>query len=188
MNARKKLNLNLASRPLRNRKLFFLLCFFLVVVMLAVAFKAGRVYFTYKINARGMTTSDENTDQLIKKAQRDEKRYSSQIEKTSLISGKKIDLINSIILNKSFSWIDFLNSLENSLPESSYIVSLNPSLTRDSKMEVRLKVVSLNLDELLEFLTRLNSLDFKQIRITDEIKNEYGQLLSEISLIYDRNI
>ena len=117
-----------------------------------------------------------------------EKQLSLQIEEAKKKYGKKIELINSIILNKSFSWVEFLSDLENSLPDSSYIVSLVPKLTEDLKMQLRLRVSSPNIAGLLNFINNLRELKFHQIEIISEAKDESGELLSEISLIYEKHI
>jgi hypothetical protein len=96
-------------------------------------------------------------------------------------------LVNGIILRKSFSWLKLLGNLETALPDSSYIVSLAPRLLDDSKMQVKFRVISRNLDHLLKLINNLNSLEFNNIRIENEEINDKGWLLSEISLSYERN-
>ncbi|MCK4432064.1 MAG: hypothetical protein KAW19_12290 [Candidatus Aminicenantes bacterium] len=188
MKMQKRLNLDFASHPLKNRRLFYLLFTLLTFVFLFVSIIAGNVYFKYGNKVKNIKASVAKVDKMIKGAQRQEKRFTTQIKAAEETLKSKIDLINTLILGKSFSWIDFLSDLEKSLPDSCYIVSLAPSLKEDATIEVRLEVASPNLDEILKLITRLNSMPFKRINLVKESKKENGFLLSEISLIYERNI
>lgn len=96
----------------------------------------------------------------------------------------RIDLINSIILMKSFSWLDFLDDLERALPDSSYIVSLAPALTEDLRLRLRLKVVSANVADLVKLIENFKALKF-DIFLESEANDERGFLVSYISLSYE---
>ena len=188
MIASRRLSLNLASDPLRNRRFFYLLLSSLVAVLLLVSFFSGKTFIEYRSKTKEIKASIKKTDQMIKNAQRDEKNFSARVEEEVKSHKAKVDLINTIILGKSFSWIQFFSDLENSLPDSSYIVSLQPALTEDSKLQLRLKVASSGVNDLLKLIDNLKALKFNQIRIKSEAVNESGLLISEISLSYERNI
>ena len=153
---------------------------------LVVAVIGGYTYLNYKSKGKDVRLSIDESEQLIKNAQREEMRFSGRIDEETIKYKAKIDLINSLIYRKSFSWIDFLADLENSLPDSCYIVSLAPNLKGDSKMEVRFRVASPNLNALLNFYNKLDSKKFKDIRIRSESRTDSGFLLAEISSIYER--
>lgn len=184
----RRINLNLATHPLRNRKLFYFIASSLGLIFLLVSLLAGSIYFSYKSKFKKIDSSIMEIDQSIRKIQRMERQYTTRIENTAKEHKGMIDLINSLIFRKSFSWIDFLSCLEDSLPDSSYIVSLAPTLTDDLKMNVRLGVVSQSLDDLLKLINNLETLKFKQIKVLNEARNDQGSLRSEISLTYERNI
>ncbi len=183
-----RLGLNLASHPLRNRRFFYLILSSLAVVLLLISFLAGKIFVEYKAKAQEIRASISRIDKLIKDAQREEADFSARIEDATIKYKGKVDLINSIILGKSFSWIEFLSDLENSLPDSSYIVSMAPTLAKDSKLQLSFKVAYSNVDDLLELYNNLRALKFNQIRIISEAENERGLLLSEISLSYEKDI
>jgi hypothetical protein len=185
---RERLGLNLASHPLRNKRFFYLILSSLAVILLLVSFLAGKIFVEYKDKAQETKASIHRTDKLIKDAQRDEGDFSARIEDATIKYKGKVDLINSIILGKSFSWIEFLSDLENSLPDSSYIVSMAPTLAKDSKLQLSFKVAYSNVDDLLKLYNNLRALKFKQIKIISEAENEKGLLLSEISLNYEKDI
>lgn len=186
MNAH-RLDLNLASHPLRNRRFFFFLFSLLAATFLALSFLAGEMFIEFKIKSRKIKAEIKETERLMKTAQQEEKSYSAQVEEAAKKDQGRVDLMNSIILRKSFSWTDFLSDLENSLPDSSYIVSLAQTLSEGSRMQVRFKVATPDVKQLLEFLNKLNALKFAQALVNGEAENERGLLISEVSLIYERN-
>jgi len=184
----RKLNLNLASNPLRNRRFFYLLLSVLIAAVLLVSFFAGKTFLEYRNEANKLNTSILKTDQMTENVQRDEKNYSTRIETAALKYEPKVDLINSIILRKSFSWIQFFSDLESSLPDSGYIVSMEPVLAEHSRLQLRLKIATSSVNDLLELIDNLKELKFDQIRMKSENLSENGMLVSEISLSYERNI
>jgi hypothetical protein len=159
-----------------------------VVALFLISFFAGKIFVEYKAKAQETRASVKRTDKLIKDAQRGEEDFSAKIEDAIIKYKGKVDLINSIILGKSFSWIEFLSDLENSLPDSSYIVSMAPTLAKDSKVQLNFKVAYSSVDDLLELYNNLKALKFNQIKIISEAENERGLLLSEISLNYEKDI
>jgi hypothetical protein len=84
--------------------------------------------------------------------------------------------------------MDFFSALEDALPASSYIISLRPLPEEGISMEVRFKVASASMNELLKLIARLAAKGFKDIQILSESKSQEGYSLSEISLRYERNI
>jgi hypothetical protein len=186
MNAQ-RLDLNLASHPLRNRRFFFFLFSLLTAAFLALSFLAGGTFIEFNAKSRKTKAEIKKTERLIKTAQREEKSFSAQVEEAAKNDQGRVDLMNSIILRKSFSWTDFFSDLESSLPDSSYIVSLAQTLSEDSRMQVRFKVATPDVKQLLEFLNKLNALRFAQAVVNGEAENERGLLISEVSLIYERS-
>ena len=183
----KKLNLNLATHPLRNRRLFYSLLSLLLISLLLIGSLAARAYIKYQSETQKAIASMANIEQQMMIAATEEKSFREKIEEARRRDKEKVDLVNSIILRKVFSWTELLSTLENSLPDSSYILSLAPNLAEDSSLQVRLRVVSQGLDKLVEFLNKLKALKFK-IEIKGEMSSERGLLISEVSLSYERVI
>ncbi len=182
------ISLNLASHPLRNRKLFTLLFSIFVVLFLLVSFFAGKIFFQYRSDALRTKTSIRQTDKLIRDAQRNEKSLTSRINEAVKRNMNQVDMVNSIILKKSFSWVEFFADLERSLPDSSFIVSLAPTLTEDSEIRLRLRVACISVDDLLKLIDNFGAMKFSEIQIEGETLSERGLLISEISLRYERTI
>ena len=188
MKKQKRVHLNLASNPLKNRRFFFLLTGILTILVLTISING--VYAFWKYSSRNKSYRDNNAqiDKMIYDAKREELRLSTLIENASQDYQRRVDLINTLILKKSFSWIEFLSALEDSLPASCYIESLAPTLKENSQMEVRLKIVAPNLDELLSLNQNLYNESFTGIRIISETIDETGHLIAEITVTYERTI
>jgi hypothetical protein len=184
----KQFSVNLASHPLRNRKFFFLLFSTLVVLFLLVSFLAGKIFIEFRNESQKVRISIGKAEKLIRDVQRDEKKLSSRIDEAVKGNKSQVDLVNSIILKKSFSWIEFFSDLERSLPGSSYIVSLAPTLTDESKLLLKLRVACSSVDDLLKLIDNFGALKFNEIRIDGETRNNRGLLIAEISLSYERTL
>ena len=182
------LNLNLASHPWRNRKFFILLFSILVVSFLLVSFFGGKIFVQYRSDAQKTKASIRQTENLIRETQRAEERLSRRVNEVTKSYQSQVDMVNSIILKKSFSWIEFFADLENSLPDSTYIVSLAPTLTDDSKLLLRLRVACVSVDDLLKLIENQGALKSSEIRIEGETQNERGLLISEITFSYERTL
>jgi hypothetical protein len=61
-------------------------------------------------------------------------------------------------------------------------------LAENSTVQFRFKVVSQSLDDLLKLINNLQAQKFSTPRVENEERNERGQLVSEISVSYERNI
>lgn len=185
MNHQKPLRINLASKPLRNRRLFFMLLGGGVLGILALAVVAGSAFVSYKKKNAHLHSSLIQVQEQIHQTQQSNRELSRKIQKMTQDQKNKIDRMNEIIYKKCFSWVDFLSALEDSLPSSCYIVSLSPSQKGESRLEVRIEVVSPHLDALLRLIDRMNAQNFKEIRVISESKKETGDLISGISFTYE---
>lgn len=182
----RRITLNLATHPLRNRNFYFLLFGCLSLGIALTFFFSVRLFVLYSGKGRQAKEALAKVESSIAMAQAEEKRFSSRVQEAAKKDKEKVELVNSIILKKSFSWTEFFSLLEESLPDSSYILSLAPDLIDNSRVKMRLKVISGNLDELLLFLRNLDQLNFKDVRVESEDRSGGGPLTSEISLSYER--
>lgn len=183
-----KLNLNLASSPMRNRRLFFMLCICLLIVFIGTSILGGRIYIRYKSKHSDIAKEFDTVNRKLTTEKKEETRYGTLIEQRLDDYKVASDYINSLIYRKSFPWIDFFAAMEESLPETSYIISLTPVPADGTEMEVRFKAVFIDLNELLKFIETLDSEGFEDINIISESQSEEGFLLSEISVRYERNV
>jgi Tfp pilus assembly protein PilN len=184
----KRISLNLATSPLRNRRFFFLLGGLVGTALLVLALLSGIVFLRFNMKKRAVKISLEKVNEAVLADQKERIRLTAKNKEASKKDKEKVDFINSIILKKSFSWTGFFSRLEDCLPGSSYILSLAPTLVDDSRVQVRFKVVLQSLDDLLKLISNLQAQNFGPPRVESEERNEQGQLTSEITVSYERNI
>jgi len=183
-----KLTLNLASNPMRNRRLFFMLGLGLLIVFIGTVVLGTGMHVRYKSKREEIEEELQTLQKNVTMVKNQEARYKELIEK-KLVNTKEIsEYINSVIYRKSFPWMDFFAALEDTLPASSYIVSLTPYPADGTELEVRFQAVFSNLNELLKFIKNLDDRGFEDINIVSESQSAEGKLLSEISVRYARHV
>ena len=183
---RSALNLNLATRPLRNRRLYQAAVRVLAGLIIVAAGLAAFVVVKYGGEASRIKAASAETRKVQSDATREEKRLTADIEREEKLSRARVDLVNGIILRKMFSWTGLLSELERALPGPSYIMALSPSFTPTGAVALQMRVTSRSLDDLTAFLTALNARGFKNILVGGEQRSEDGRLISEISTTYER--
>jgi hypothetical protein len=183
-----KLTLNLASNPMRNRRLFFLLGVFLLSVFIGTTILGAGMHVRYKNKRKEVEGELHTLQKNLTTVKRQDTRYRTLIEQKLGNTKTTSDTINSLIYRKNFPWIDFFAAMEEALPESSYIVSLTPSPADGTEMEVRFKAVFTNLKELLQFVQDLESKGFDDVNIVSESQSAQGFLISEFSVRYERHV
>ncbi|MBN2408306.1 MAG: hypothetical protein JXE07_01095 [Candidatus Aminicenantes bacterium] len=181
-------NVNLATRPLRNSRLFFLLGGGAGLVFLITSLAAVIVFFQFSLKKSAAGTALQEVEASMRKAETNQKRVANRVKEAADKDQDVIDTINGIILKKSLSWTDFLSQLEECLPESSYILSLSIPQVDSARIQLRIRVVSRNLDDLLALINKLQDLNFSRPRVETEERNEQGQLVSDISVTYERTV
>jgi len=186
MNNGSALNLNLATKPLRNRRLYGTAVRALVGLLAVLAALAVFAFLKYGGEAsRLKATRTENT-RLQSEAAREEKRLAADIKEAERTSLARVDLVNGIILKKTFSWTGLLAELENALPGPSFITSLSPNFTSSGGVTMNMRVTSRSLEDVLAFINNLTARGFKNIQVFGDRRSEDGRILTEMSLTYER--
>jgi len=168
--------------------MFFLSLFLLVVLTGSAVLVSGNLYFKFKNKRNETHLKIEEVEQKRGRAQLKETQILDQIEGDAAANQAKVDFINSLIYQKSFSWLDFLSDLESALPTRCYIVSLAPTPRGELGMEVMIRVASPALPDLLKLYTQLVERGFENVLIRSEELAANGLLISEVSFIYEKHI
>ena len=122
------LNLNLATRPLRNRRLYAAAVRVLGALIVVLAGLSVFVVLKYGGETARLKSDIAATTKAQVEASREEKRLKADITREEKLSRARVDLVNGIIQRKMFSWTGFLTELEKSLPGPSYIMALSSEL------------------------------------------------------------
>ena len=187
MSQARTLFLNLATHPVRNRKFFLLARAVLAAACIVFLGLAAFTMIKYGLQLDRLKVSLAEAGKLQEAVGREQSRLLADVNKEKQKKDAEIDVVNRIIYQKSFSWTGFFSELEAALPESVYITSFVPNFSGDRTVTLKVKVVSGGLDDLLVFLNNLNARKFTY-RFESESREEAGQLVSEISLSYERVI
>lgn len=188
MNERVALNLNLATKPRRNRRLYATLARALGVLLAVLAALSVFVVLKYGGESARLRAEIAGKQRLQAEVQREQKRLTADIDTEERLSRTRVDLVNGIIMKKTFLWTSLFLALEKALPGSSYITSLSPGFTTEGSVAMRFRVTSRSLDDLVTLINNLSAGGFKDIRPSGEFRNEDGRLITEISLTYERTL
>ena len=183
--AARKVNVNLAARPLRNRRFFFALIGGTTAVFLVVAALALLVLFSNKSRGRAFETALAGARKETATAAQDRDAWTAQIREWARTYRTTVDALNSALVDKRFSWVGFLSRLEDSLPPACVVVQMMPLVARDGTVEARFKVACPSLQDLLSFIQNLNGQGFKRISVRQEAQLS-GQWISEILFTHER--
>ena len=178
--------LNLASRPVRNRRFFRLAFGLLLGACLIAAAAAGWLLVRYAGGAQRARAETADLQFKIRSAREETRLLTRAVANAEKALGSTVALVNDAILRKRFSWTGLLSDLEASLPGRSFITSLTPGFAGEGSVVLKIGLVSSGLDDLLAFLKNLDVKKFSQVRIENETPSPQGQLVSEISVRYER--
>ncbi len=188
MNTRPPLNLNLATRPRRNRRLYALLSRGLSALLVILAALTALAVLKFGGESARLRTSIAESRRLEEETRREEKRLTADIRAEEQLSRLRVDLVNGIILKKTFSWTTLFSELEAALPGPSFLTALTPNFTAEGAVALRLGVTSRDLDDLLSLINSLRDRGFKDIQVNGQSRSDDGRLMAEISLTYERSL
>jgi hypothetical protein len=186
MTAVKKLDINLAGRPRRNRRSYFIALTVLVLLAgLLLGLGLSTLIGTKARESRALAEYDR-LDEIIKKEERARTQREAEIKILSARTRDRVDLVNAAILKKSFRWTEFFTMLEGALPAASYISSMAPVSAVEGRFEIKFKVVSRTMADLLRLTQNLLTVTGHPPLILNETRTA-GQLVSEITLTYEKS-
>jgi hypothetical protein len=187
MTALKKLDINLAGRPLRNRRFFFAALTVLTVLAVIFAGLGLGSLIRYKTRQNQALSGYDRLDTVIKTEERERLRREAEIKDLTRLNKDRVELVNAVIMRKAFSWVEFYTMLEGALPASSYISSMASVTAVEGRFEVKFKVVSRSMGDLLQLTQNLLTKTGRPPLILNETRMG-GQLVSEITLTYEKSL
>jgi len=184
----KPILLNLASHPQRNRRLFLLASGGLTLASIVAIVLAVIIFSSFALKIKRTRAELDRLDQSIGTAQRVKTHSQAKVQQAMKRETDMVEFVNALILQKSFSWSEFMSRLEDGLPDASYILSLAPVAVENSRVQFQLRVASSGLDEQLALINKLLELNFSQVRVQGEDTDDRGRLISDILVTYERHI
>ena len=175
-----QINVNLASQKYEDVRQFYIrwgVAFAMAVVLTALLAVAG--WFTYKNTASDRKEMNEWRDKI---ARLDQQRKDAEaiLNKPENRDVRDQSLFwNGVIDEKSFSWIQLFSDLEKIMPARAHLMQVQPTLTPEKTLKLKLTVASENHDYAMDLLSRMERSDhFHNATITSEnvrAQNSSGQ-------------
>lgn len=181
-----KIYLNLASQPSRRRRPFFFLFGLLLILGLITFFGSFWLFFNYQTEARAKRQELIRIARREDALRREEKQWAARSATLSKNLAAEVELANSIIQEKAFSWSDFFSRLERALPPACYLQSLSFQRQSEMKLEIKFRLVAPDLKAILTTMDNLREEGFSGMRVQSE--NLSGQsITAEMVMNYERN-
>jgi len=181
----RKISVNLAARPLRNRRFFFTLVGSIAVLFLIVAAISVSVLVSSRAREKALSASLAQVNRVSAAARQDRDTWIGQIREWAKTYRSTVDALNLILVDKRFSWVDFMSQLEESMPARCVVTQVTPLVARSGSLDVRFKMTCPALEDLLAFIQALNGRGFKNISVRQEAQLN-GEWVSEIMFTYER--
>lgn len=152
----KTLHLNLASRPYRDYRPVWMVASILAIASAIFLINNAHAAYQYFVNTK--TTRGE-----IERLQREtaeETRRARQLQSDMRRFDRKAlntqtRFINSQIMERSFSWSALLDQLERVAPSNVRLLSLNPTVSNEGIIHLRMVCVAKTSNGLVEMIRRL---------------------------------
>lgn len=180
------LHLNLASRPTRNRRLYRAARNGLAVLAVVFIGLAGWTVARTGLRDAGVKSEIAAIEKTLDTSRQEERKLTQDTEKRKKTDLPRVNLVNEVILRKTFSWTSFLSEFETALPDASYITAFTPRFSGPRTVSITARVVTRSLDDLLALINALNARNFKGIQVNSEARADDGRLVYEMNLTYER--
>lgn len=184
MNGGLRLPVNLATRPLRNRRLFRSAVGIPVVLFLLLGGGAGALLLRSTARRQADNKTAAELELRIQASGKERAEKSGLSEAMRKMNADLVSEVNGVIVRKNFSWVDFFSRLEQALPPNCSIVAVSPLQITGATLQVTMKVITPGLPGLLTLIENLTARKFKDVILRDELSGG-GRLISEIGFAYD---
>jgi hypothetical protein len=181
------LRLNLATRPVRNRRIFQWMAGALAVGLAVSAAAGGYLFVRFTVEGRRARREAASLADRTREAQGKTVALARETGNAERDLGGDVDVLNAAIRRKVFSWTRLLGEIEAALPAESVLVSFQPGQADDRGLALKIDIASANLEGLLAFLRGLEAGRFSTIRMENETTGAGGRLVSSLTLRYDQN-
>jgi hypothetical protein len=166
---------NLSTRPFYNeRAVQLLLALAALIVVLLTAFNAMRIFSLSRENTE--LSSLVNRDrQEAQRLTREAQRIRAGINQDELqATADAAAVANALIDQRTFSWTEFFNHIEQTLPPDVMLTAVAPSFGRDSTI-IQMNVLGKRIEDIDEFMEKLEATGaFQDVLPTQEDTTDDG--------------
>jgi type IV pilus assembly protein PilN len=179
-----RVQLNLASRPFVELGPLYLRLRILIVLLAVIAVPLWLLLGSQKRKADEAHARLARVEQNIQAIQTQQALFESQMRepKNAAILSQS-QFLNGLFARKAFSWTAVMMDLENVLPSGVQVLNLDPVISKDGKVTIRLRVSGQH-DRAVDLIRNLeHSHRFLSPRLADETAetNQNGQATQQVS-------
>jgi Tfp pilus assembly protein PilN len=151
------LRTNLSTRPFYNeRAVHLLLVLAALIVALLTAFNAIRILSLSRQNTELSSLIDRD-HQEAERLTREAQRIRAAINPTALeATAESAALANSLIDQRTFSWTEFFNRIEETLPANVMLSAVRPNFSND-KITISMTVLARRTEDIDQFIEQLEA-------------------------------
>jgi len=180
-------DLNLSTRPFKPYRAANFGLLALLLVLLAIS--AGQVLSYQQYSSLAAVSREEeqgvkaDTDQVTVQVQKLNEKMTSGNATAKL---SEVELLNRILIRKSFSWTRVFANLEKAMPENVRLLSLSPFLDEKGRIGLTMEVRGRSLSDATEFLRTLEQSDiFTDVSLAvQERKTTNGEVEFSLTSYY----
>jgi len=155
-----RIELNLATRPTENRRRFLALTGTGIVVLLALAVLQGAWYWHRWAGERDVARRTTQAQAETKRLDEEQKTLADSFERQEAVRIFDTSyFLNTLILQKGFSWTQLFMDLEKLVPSDVQVVAIHPQVLDSNSINLDLQVAGKNIEQLLEFVRQLERSD-----------------------------
>jgi Tfp pilus assembly protein PilN len=169
------LRTNLSTRPFYNeRAVQLLLGLAALVVVILTAFNAIRIFSLSRQNTELSALVDRDR-QEAQRLTREAQRIRAGINQNELqVTADAAAVANALIDQRTFSWTEFFNHIEDTLPPDVMLTSVQPSFGREVTT-ITMSVLGRRIEDIDEFIEKLEATGaFEDVLPTQEDTTEEG--------------
>ncbi len=185
-----RIQLNLASRPFVELGPLYLRLRILIILLAVMAVPLWLLLSSEKQKASEAHARLAAVEQNIQAIQTQQAAFQSQMRepKNAAILSQS-QFLNALFAQKAFSWTAVMMDLENVLPSGVQVMNLDPVVSRDGKVTIRLRVSGPH-ERAVDLIRNLeHSHRFLSPRLADETAetNQNGQAVQPVSMASNVN-
>ena len=184
----RQFELNLSTRPFKPYRAINLGLFVLLLILGAVS-----VMQVYSYQRYSALAADRRAIEMEARAESDKLQQDLQALNAKMASGNasaklsEVELLNRLLLRKSFSWTRVFANLERVMPENVRLISLRPFVDEQGKIGLNMEIRGRTHAEATDFLRTLEeSQVFTDVALAlEEQKDDAGEVQFTLSTYYN---
>jgi hypothetical protein len=167
-------DLNLATRPFPAYRLINIALAAVIIVLVVISVWQTIGFMRFTSLARDIRTDESNARVEAESLRKHVESLEAILDRPEAASKlSEIGFLNGLIARKELSWTRLFGNLEDMVPDSVHLVSLQPQIGQDGIIHLRLDIVARSIADASQFIEALEkSPEFDKVVVSVEQKSE----------------